>query len=104
MASAEIYQCFVELQSFHATACHFPNDIDSLERRLRHLEDHSSIIGTFSLLMSNVQQNIAERTLCILLEEIYESLRQLSAEIALRVKAIEAADAAHSASQRGGRR
>uniref|UniRef100_A0A3Q3GLT7 Integrase catalytic domain-containing protein n=1 Tax=Labrus bergylta TaxID=56723 RepID=A0A3Q3GLT7_9LABR len=50
---------------------------------------------------SNAQQNIAERTLCILLEGIFESLTEMSAEITLQIEATARGEGTHSASQRG---
>lgn len=102
MASVEIVQYFVELQRFFATGS-TPNDADSLETISRQLEDHISIIGTFVVLMSDVQQNIAERTLCILLEGIYESLREILADITFQLEADAQVHSmgTHSASQRG---
>ena len=104
MASAEIFQYFVELEHFFATARRIPNDTNSLESFLRHLEDHISIIATFVVLMSNhVQQNIAERTLCIILEGIYEFLSEMLAEVTRRVETDIQAHGmgTRSASQRG---
>lgn len=50
----------------------------TIESILHHLENHTSIIVTFLLVMCNhVEQNAAKRTLCIILEGIYESLRQM---------------------------
>ena len=74
MSFPEIFQYFGELQDFFATVGHTPNNINNLESTSRHLEDHISILATFLALMgSHVQQNVAERTLCIILEGIYES-------------------------------
>lgn len=104
MASAEIFQYFVELQNFFAAAGATQNNTNSLESTSRYIEDHMSIIAAFLELMSNhVQQNFAERTKCIILEGIYESLREMSAEMALQVEAdIQAHNMeAHSGSQRG---
>ncbi|KAM7390869.1 hypothetical protein PAMA_008863 [Pampus argenteus] len=83
--------------------CCTPNDTNSLETISRHLEDHISIIATFTVLMSNVQQNIAERTLCVNLEGIYESLREMLAEITFQLEGDVQAHGmgTHSASQRG---
>lgn len=102
MASAEIFQYFTELENFFATGC-TPNDINSLETISRHIEDHISIIALFIVLMSNnVQQNIAERTLCVLLEQLYESLREMLAEtVQLEVDGQAHGMGTHSASQRG---
>ena len=104
MASAEIFQYFIELENFFATTGHIPNDTNSLESVSRRLEDHISIIATFLVLMSDhVQQNLAERTLCIMLEGIYESLREMLANLSLQVEANTQAYgmSTHSASQRG---
>ncbi|XP_039681175.1 uncharacterized protein LOC120574791 isoform X1 [Perca fluviatilis] len=88
MASAEIVQYFIELESFFATAGHTPNDTNSLEIISRHLEDHISIIATFLVLMSNpVAQNVAERTLCIILDGIYECLCEMFEEVTLQMEA-----------------
>lgn len=88
MASAEIVQYFIELESFFATAGHTPNDTNSLEIISRHLEDHISIIATFLVLMSNpVAQNVAERTLCIILDGIYECLCEMLEEVTLQMEA-----------------
>jgi len=102
MASVEIFQYFLELENFFATGC-TPNDTNSLETILRHLEDHISIIATFTVLMSNVQQNIAERTLCVILEGIYESLREMLVEITFQLDNDVQAHGmgSHSASHRG---
>ncbi|XP_060786524.1 uncharacterized protein LOC132892147 [Neoarius graeffei] len=102
MASVELFQYFLELENFFATGC-TPNDTNSLETISRHLEDHISIIATFTVLMRNVQQNIAERTLYVILEGIYESLREMLAEITLQLEADVQANGMgiHSASQRG---
>lgn len=104
MSFFEIFQYFGELQNFFATVGHTPNNINNLESTSRHLEDHISILATFLALMgSHVQQNVAERTLCIILEGIYESLREMLAEIVLQVEADTQVHGrgAHSASQRG---
>ncbi|XP_073340391.1 uncharacterized protein [Pagrus major] len=52
---------------------------------------------------NNVQQNIAERTLCVILEGIYESLREMLAEITSQLEVDVQAHGmgTHSASQRG---
>ncbi len=103
MASAEIFQYFTELENFFATGC-TPNDTNSLETISRHIEDHISIIASFIVLMSkNVQQNIAERTLCVLLEGLFESLREMLAEITVELEVYGQAHGmgTHSASQRG---
>ncbi|XP_016333395.1 uncharacterized protein LOC107681599, partial [Sinocyclocheilus anshuiensis] len=103
MSFPEIFQYFVELQDFFATAGHTPNNTNSLESTC-HPEDHISIIAAFLVLMGNgVQQNVAERTLCIILEGIYESLREMLAEIVPQVEADIQVHGigTYSASQRG---
>ena len=70
MSFPEIFQYFGELQDFLATVGHTPNNINNLESTSRHLEDHISILATFLALMGS---HVAERTLCIILEGIYES-------------------------------
>lgn len=103
MASAEIFQYFNELENFFANGC-TPNDTNNLETISRHIEDHISIIASFTVLMSsNVQQNIAERTLFVLLEGLYESLREMLVEITVQLEVDGQAHGmgTHSVSQRG---
>lgn len=104
MASVEIFQYFIELENFFATAGHTPNDTNSLESISRHLEDHISIIVTFLVVMSDyVEQNPAARTLYIILEGIYESLWEMLTEITVQVEAVRHTHSmdTHSPSQRG---
>lgn len=85
MASAELFQYFNELANFLATGC-IPSETNSLETISRHTEDHISIIASFAVLINNdVHPNIAERTLCVLLEGLYESLTDMFAEITVQL-------------------
>lgn len=100
--SDEIFQYFVELETFLQQLAILLNDRNNLEFILRHLEDHISIIPTFLVLMSNpLQQNVAERTLCIILESLREMLaktHQVEADIQAHGMGTD------SASQRGRQR
>lgn len=101
MSLPQINQYFVKLENFLGQSGPTTNDLNNLERRLCYLEDHSSIIGTFLVLMaSGLQQNVAERTLCVLLEGLFESLRELSAETLLQTEATARGDVTHTP-QRG---
>ncbi|XP_019206542.2 uncharacterized protein LOC109196654 isoform X1 [Oreochromis niloticus] len=103
MASAELFQYFLELDNCFATAVQTTNGRNNLEFILRHLEEHVFIIATFLVLMNNVQQNVSGIRLCTLLEGIYQSLMEMSTELTLRAEA-EAhvmGSLYHSTSQRG---
>lgn len=82
MVSEEIFNYFVELESFlSAFGQPFP-DRNSLEAITRRVEDHISITDTFAELMSYfVPHNVAQRRICLILEDLCESLKEILAEI-----------------------
>lgn len=83
MAFDEIFHYFVELESFLSAPAYAANDINTLESLSRKLEDHISIISTFSELMTYPigNQNVAQRRTWLILEELYGSLRDKLNEI-----------------------